>query len=404
MNPSSFGWITKHQPVIKKAFKEVNSDLNALYELLLQSGFIYGVSVTTVSYGTTEPLLWNETERTKLNFFDSLYCVYYQKYKNDTHFFKAITEYYEQLDPKEHLYFTRFSKLKPNAATLEKIIQERIQTNEHLLQKNFSNLITNALLFIDVLSFQHYLEHEENISHYASELEATLMNVIWLALIQKEEKEQYDKLLLKLFEKSLRYNRNLKQEAKNLDELPLDIYTGLLEKRYLLDLAALAIWDDVKLDKTEYLFLKKFGAQLLLSNEVIELSTTYVHTFIQANRKRISYLNYSNPVKHFYTQTSQTVKTLIFRNKNRLLQELSESKDLVLLLGQSTVRDLSKAEKKRVKSQLLDICKSIPSLAIFMLPGGGILLPLLVKFIPELLPSAFNENRIEGQNLDDTEI
>ena len=86
---------------------------------------------------------------------------------------------------------------------------------------------------------------------------------------------------------------------------------------------------------------------------------------------------------------------MILRNKKRLLQELAESKDLVVLLGQSTVRDLSKAEKKRVKTQLLDICKSVPSLAIFMLPGGGVLLPLLIKFIPELLPSAFNDNRID---------
>ena len=49
-------------------------------------------------------------------------------------------------------------------------------------------------------------------------------------------------------------------------------------------------------------------------------------------------------------------------------------------------------EKKKVKKQLLDICKSVPSLTIFLLPGGGLLLPILIKFIPQLLPSAFNEN------------
>jgi len=43
----------------------------------------------------------------------------------------------------------------------------------------------------------------------------------------------------------------------------------------------------------------------------------------------------------------------------------------------------------------LDICKTIPSLTIFLLPGGAILLPLLVKLIPKLLPSAFDENRID---------
>ena len=43
----------------------------------------------------------------------------------------------------------------------------------------------------------------------------------------------------------------------------------------------------------------------------------------------------------------------------------------------------------------MDIIKAIPSLAIFMLPGGAILLPIFIKFIPKLLPSAFDENRIE---------
>ena len=62
------------------------------------------------------------------------------------------------------------------------------------------------------------------------------------------------------------------------------------------------------------------------------------------------------------------------------------------LLAQSSKRDLDIEEKKKVKKQLLDICKSIPSLTIFLLPCGALLLPILVRFIPQLLPSAFNEN------------
>jgi len=65
-----------------------------------------------------------------------------------------------------------------------------------------------------------------------------------------------------------------------------------------------------------------------------------------------------------------------------------------MLLGQSTYRDLTQEEKIVVKNQLLDICKTIPSLAIFILPGGSILMPLLIKFIPQLLPAAFNENKM----------
>jgi len=62
------------------------------------------------------------------------------------------------------------------------------------------------------------------------------------------------------------------------------------------------------------------------------------------------------------------------------------------LLAKSTVKDLDKEEKKKIKNQILDICKTIPSLTIFLLPGGSLLLPILIKFIPKMLPSAFNEN------------
>jgi len=65
------------------------------------------------------------------------------------------------------------------------------------------------------------------------------------------------------------------------------------------------------------------------------------------------------------------------------------------LLTQSTTRHLTDEEQKAVQNQLLDIFKSIPSLAIFILPGGMLLLPLFVKLIPKLLPSSFDENRID---------
>jgi hypothetical protein len=91
------------------------------------------------------------------------------------------------------------------------------------------------------------------------------------------------------------------------------------------------------------------------------------------------------------------VKKLITRNSKHLYQELKESKDLVKLLTESTLRDLSEKEQEQMQEQMMDIIKSIPSLAIFMLPGGAILLPIFIKFIPKLLPSAFDENRIEEE-------
>lgn len=93
----------------------------------------------------------------------------------------------------------------------------------------------------------------------------------------------------------------------------------------------------------------------------------------------------------------EMVKLLILRNKKRLLIELNESGELLVLLGQSTHRDLTNEEKGKVKEQLLDIFKTVPSLTIFLIPGGTLLLPLFIKLIPKLLPSAFRENRVDEE-------
>lgn len=89
--------------------------------------------------------------------------------------------------------------------------------------------------------------------------------------------------------------------------------------------------------------------------------------------------------------TSEEIKRLLEDNKKKLLNEIAESKELAFLLRESTKRSLTEEEKGKVKEQLLDICKAIPAFAIFLLPGGAILLPLLIKLIPNLLPSSFRE-------------
>ena len=82
--------------------------------------------------------------------------------------------------------------------------------------------------------------------------------------------------------------------------------------------------------------------------------------------------------------------------KKRLFLELNESGELEKLYVQSNKRELTKDEKNKVIDQLLDICKTIPSLTIFLIPGGTLLLPILINFIPSLLPSALNENKLDS--------
>lgn len=395
MNPSASGWIRKHLSYFLSCTARHVANEEALYLRFRESGFIYGSSICTLTDAESEQLKWTEEEKTKINLFDALVYTYYDTIVNPTEqdCIQTIINFYEFLNTKKPFFTISIGKDTPYTI-LEKIIQRRIQTNEPLLKKNFSHLITNALLYLDVLAFDHYLITDNDPCDYVTRLEATIGNTIWLALREKEETAVYDELLIKLFESSIRYNEDLRTEAQTITALGLNRYNQPLEQRYLLDLSCLAVWDDLHVDDSEYEFIKTLGKALQLPKQEVIQSLQFVQEFVKTHKDRIAYLNYSNPVKHFYKQTSRAVSTLVLRNKKRLIKEIVQSKDLVFLLGQSTSRSLTVAEKKQVKTQLMDICKSIPSLAIFLLPGGGILLPLLVKFIPQLLPSAFNENMV----------
>ena len=93
--------------------------------------------------------------------------------------------------------------------------------------------------------------------------------------------------------------------------------------------------------------------------------------------------------------TQEEITALLQKNKRLLRKELGQSKEAFSILKKSTHTSLSEEEKEKIKIQLLDICKAIPAFAVFMLPGGALLLPLLIKLIPDILPSAFRDESNE---------
>lgn len=96
-------------------------------------------------------------------------------------------------------------------------------------------------------------------------------------------------------------------------------------------------------------------------------------------------------MKHFHINTSKKIKAVLDEHIPKIQQEIFETKELYqLLVKWSKDGHLSKEEIKKVKSQLLDILKTIPALAILIIPFGSIILYLLIKTLPfNILPSAF---------------
>jgi len=394
INPSVPGWIDKFFSEQQISKMELVTENDTFYTAIRKSGFIYGHIISLDTKLVIPITGWFKEEVSKVALLNSLLGVYSvtKEQLNWEEFITETVSFYNEMHPEE---FNLFKKLLPKnspSLTLEKFIDERVQTNENIISKNFSHLVTNALLFIDVLAFRQYLIHGTIPEKYLKKIEETIVNIVTLALKVKTNKSQYDDLLIKLFEASIRYSKFSKNSNLSIETLELDFFTNELEKNYLIDIAGMALWNDGVLEPNESYFLFQLAEALAVSDEFVKQSIHDTNLFISKHKKEIPYFNYSNPVKHFYDHTTQSVVTLIARNKTRLVKEIVQSKELMVLLAHSTSRDLDEKEKKKIKKQLLDICKTIPSLTIFLLPGGSLLLPILIKFIPTLLPSAFNEN------------
>ncbi|MHA3788651.1 LETM1-related biofilm-associated protein [Flavobacterium hauense] len=393
INPSASGWIDKFFAQLKNKLP-VYANAHEFYRSVRDSGFIYGHVVSFSNIDAKETKGWITEEITKAALLNTLYDVYRLVEKDDDPkvFIKKAIAFYKDMTPDGFDFFKKVLPASSQSHQLEEILDERIKTNDNIISRSFSHILTNALLFMDVLAFRQYLINEVLPQRYLKKLEETVISIVALALKAKDKRSEYDDLLIKLFESSVRYTKFSKIEADDLYKLELDYFASKPEKNYLLDMAGMAIWSDGKAQETEIDFLFRLSAQMEMNDDIAAESIASFDVFIKMNRKELPFFRYSNPVKHFYDHASQSVVLLINRNKNRLIKELSNNGELMLLLTHSTHRSLDEKEKKKVKKQLLEICKTVPSLTIFLLPGGSLLLPLLIKFIPQLLPSVFNEN------------
>lgn len=389
MNPSAAGWI-------KKLLKEVSSDdrlsnmpLKRFYHDLKRCGFIYGSNVGIINHVVPQNDLTDE-ELCKANLILAFFY-FYGRNPSEEHFIDSVINFYSTITVSKTSIFNVFLGKKKSFALLEDLIEKRIHIDDNIFTKNFKYFITNTLLFIDVLAYQKFLE-TKSVSHpYLQNIESAIETIVIDVFESKHQKSKYDDSLTKLFTDSRRYQHN-----KPLDYgEAIAILKTPLEKQYTLDIACMASWTDKKVDQTENKFLIEFCHHLNLDISDLKESLLDIDHFYSHNDNRIATLGSKNFVQSFYNNSSKLVIKLIRRNSKRLVQELRESKELMVLLTKSTKRELTEAEHKKIQEQLMDIFKSIPSLAIFMLPGGAILLPLFIKFIPKLLPSAFDDNRID---------
>jgi len=77
------------------------------------------------------------------------------------------------------------------------------------------------------------------------------------------------------------------------------------------------------------------------------------------------------------------LKRLIAVNKEAILMQVTSIRGLMQLLmkTRNTDEKWTKEEKKEIKRHLKNIAKIVPAVAVFSLPGGSFLLPILAEVL-----------------------
>ena len=168
-----------------------------------------------------------------------------------------------------------------------------------------------------------------------------------------------------------------------------------LIRRITYDLALRALMTDYKIDEKELDFINHYASKLNISLQEQYATFSLIQSIHLNHHKSLPYIHKTYSLISIKNIVSHNFKYVLKKNSGMIVNEIRESKELVHLIRKSTDQKLSKEEKAIVKEQILDLLKTIPSLTIFMIPGGSILLPLIMKILPKdlLFPSSFvNKN------------
>jgi hypothetical protein len=410
-SPATKGWIQKYLELYEQnKFETLSVDLtsnqNDLHRAFIDSGLCFGFASSMLIYKNADRTRWTNEEQLKLLLFEAMFTLYLGHLKTPfeaNKFIKHLSDFYINHTAKSIKKLFTFFLKESQAERLESILSERVGVNQNIIEATFEiNNFSNTFIYIDLILYSNYLlESDLDQSVQYTSYAKIALKTVSIAAQADEVVEDREKLIMKVFVESAHLSKSDEQEVGKIKAEDLFSVIQLhkelpwLFKRYLLDLATFVIYSSNEISKKEKIFLRTFSDALGFNKDIKNESIIEVHRFILQHLDKIHFLKDASGVEKYYSGVSEKWTKILGRNKDKLAIELRQSKELVGLITKSTNQELTKEEKEKVKSQFKDLVKSMPALTIFLLPGGAVLLPLILKVIPSLVPSAFRENELD---------
>ena len=188
-------------------------------------------------------------------------------------------------------------------------------------------------------------------------------------------------------------------EPVKIEDIHCSITSVIISSYFVEQLILLSLIDNQEAWQEREL-IEKISLKLELTSEKLEQLYFTVAEFFSVHNERLEFLKINAAARQFQDYMNDKVVKLVKKNVDKIMNEIEETKELSELLLKATTKPLTAEEKQKVQDQLIDVAKSIPALAIFALPGGGILLPILIKVLPfNILPSSFQDEPVSQQEL-----
>lgn len=412
--PGSNGWISKYFDLVEKGelwvsirnYEEL-SRLKHCHLTYSRCGIIFGLPTRAIFGHKLDTKNWTRQEKLKVLLLESLLFMHLKSggALDKDEFVDSLLVFYGGHNARSHKKLLSFFIKEKSEIKLEKILKQRLDIKLNLLEnKWWVNSLNNAFVYLDVILYNDFLsdKSEDAISKY-SDFAQNALTAITLSSYADREVSSKEKDVFNLFLASA----NLSDEQRVLaedkfkfgasfDDFEEFIHDNWLLKRFLLDVSILTVFSNLDADQSEREFIEGLRKFMNISEQEVEEAMMFIENFIITNREESDFLTDAPSYERVYGSFTNRWTKVLSRNKDKLATELKESKELVHLMKKSMSESLTKEEKVKVKSQLKDLLKSMPAVAIFLIPGGTILLPMMVKIIPSILPSAFKENEIDG--------
>ncbi|HEY0655275.1 MAG TPA: hypothetical protein VGD65_19210 [Chryseosolibacter sp.] len=413
MRPSEKGWLKEYLDFRKDLLVNITHSAaqkgshpeHSLYRIVQPTGLMYGQSVTSLDIPDHNS--WNEKDKMKILLAESLISssllfnntpvksaddmsgVIVRTLENIGNFYNNI--FPELSTPAKSL----FGKKKTALEVAEKILDKRIERTSEFQGNFWTYFFHNSLLFLDVFIFGQWIHTNADkivadfFRYEREELRFSVVKVIAAASHANKEVVYEEKKLLDFFLHSTDLSSEKRKEALKIfekgieiDEIHLPAENSWILKKFFLEMAVLTIWADKRVEQGELDFLKRFSVHLGFGDEDLENSLIAIEGFVLEHWEQLGHLQNKQDYNQVSEQFIKRVARIAEKNKGRLMKELQESEEMMVLLKKARSNELTLDEKEKMRTELIAILKKVPTFVIISLPQKFLTLPILLKILP----------------------